>query len=129
MPAIEFAAHEPVNGGEVLCAGWFGVLTGDFPWFANPLYFAALLFALAGTVREKERRMGRIISQSLCGLALAIGMLSLRVREWWFDESKSTRVQGLGIAFYYWMGSFLVLLLLLFFARKQNSSLEEPANE
>jgi len=46
LPALEFATREPVRGSVALCWGWWGVLTGDFPWFANPLYFASLTLAL-----------------------------------------------------------------------------------
>lgn len=108
LPALEFATREPVRGCVALCWGWWGVLTGDFPWFANPLYFAALTLAL---MRK------RAMSQLLCVLALGVGMLSLRVRAWWFDESKATPVEKLGPAFFFWMASFLVLFLLLFFVR------------
>jgi hypothetical protein len=110
MPALVFADHEPVIGYVTLLWGWWGLLTGDFPWFANPLYFIAIFVALMG-----QRKSSQILST----LAFAIGLLSLRVRGWWFDESKATPVENLGTAFYYWMASFLVLTLLLFFVRKK----------
>ena len=112
MPALEFKDREPVMGYVALCWGWWGLLTGDFPWFANPLYFIAIFIALLGHRKS---------SQILCILAFATGLLSLRVRGWWFDESKVTPVEKLGTAFYYWMASFLVFALLLFFVLKQRS--------
>ncbi len=110
MPALEFAAHEPVRGIVALLWGWWGLLTRDFPWLANPLYFAALFFAL---LRKTT------VSQVLAGLAFAVGMLSVRVRAWWFNEASATPIDRLGVAFYFWMGSFLVLFLVLCFTRKQ----------
>ena len=112
LPALEFQDHEPVMGYITLLWGWWGVLTGDFPWFANPLYFIAIFVALMG-----QRKSSQILST----LAFAIGLLSLRVRGWWFDESKATPVEKLGAAFYCWMASFLVFALLLFFVRKVRS--------
>src|SRR5215210_1985752 len=100
MPALEFAAHEPVRGYEALLWGWWGALTRDFPWFANPLYVAALIFALTGM---------KTIGQVCSGLALGFGLLSLRAHQWWFNEGSATPIEKLGLAFYFWMASFLVL--------------------
>ena len=116
MPALEFVAHAPVSGVVVLCWGWFGVLSGNFPWFANPLYFMALYFAWQG-----RRPAGLVCS----GLALGFGLLSLRVHEWWFNEGWSTPVQSLGPAFDFWMAGFLLLFVLLFFSRKPENSLPD----
>ena len=113
MPALEFAAHEPVRGYEALLWGWWGVMTRDFPWFANPLYFAALIFALTGM---------RAIARVCSGLAFGFGLLSLNADAWWFNEGSATPIERLGLAFYFWMASFLVLFLLLFFKRKPNDS-------
>jgi hypothetical protein len=108
LPALEFADHTPVKGYDTLLLGWLGALAYDFPWYANLFYFSALLLVLLGR---------RNVGQLLCVLALAVGALSLWVRSWYFDESKSTPVQGVGSAFYCWMASFLVLALLLFLVR------------
>jgi hypothetical protein len=40
MPALQFRQHPPVLGLTTLLWGWWGVFTGDFPWFANGAYFA-----------------------------------------------------------------------------------------
>jgi len=116
MPALEFANHEPVSGLVALLWGWWGLLTCDFPWLANPLYFAALFFALIGM---------RATGQVLSGLAFATGLLSLRVREWWFNEASATQIEKLGPAFYFWITSFLVLFLMLFVRRKVAKSVED----
>jgi hypothetical protein len=118
LPALEFGSHEPVRGIITLCWGWWGLLTLDFPWLANPIYFAALFFALIDK---------KVISQFLSGLAFGIGLLSLRVRAWWFNEASAMPIQNLGPAFYFWMASFLVLFLLLFFKPKPPGSIKDGA--
>jgi len=116
MPALEFAAHEPVRGHVALLWGWWGFFTRDFPWLANPLYLAALFFAALGK---------RTISQLFSGSAFGVGMLSLRVRKWFFNEGSGTPIENLGSAFYFWMASFLVLFLLVFFTRERDHSVGE----
>jgi hypothetical protein len=102
FPGLLFEEHEPEFGAMLLAWGWWGLLTFDFPWFANPAYFVAItLFAL------KWDNLARLSA----GGALAFGSLSLFVDKWWFNEGSSTPVAGLGPAFYIWMASFGVLLL------------------
>src|SRR5262245_41404960 len=48
MPALLFAHDPPVKGITTLLWGWWGLVKGDFPWFANPLYAAALALVLTG---------------------------------------------------------------------------------
>ena len=119
LPALEFGSHAPVRGITALCWGWWGLLTLDFPWLANPAYFAALFFALIDK---------KLIGQLLSGLAFGMGLLSLRVRAWWFNEASATPIQNLGLAFYLWMGSFLVLFVLLFFRGKPQSQIKNLAS-
>lgn len=109
MPALRFATHDPVRGSTTLLLGWFGLLTFDLPWLANPLYFAALVLA--------ARR--RVTAAQVCSvIAFVFGLLSLRVREWYFNEGSGTPIAALGPAFYFWMASFAVLGLLLFYSRR-----------
>ena len=91
------------------------MLTGDFPWLANLLYFAALIFALIGTP---------VFTRICSALALGLGALSFRVHQWWFNEGSGTPIEKLGPAFYCWMASFLLLLLLSFFARKPSAPVQ-----
>ena len=100
--ALHFANHPPVKGITTLLWGWWGVLTGDVPWLANPLYFVALVLVLLGCYKS---------SQLLCVLALALGMRSLSVEKWYFNEAEGTPVTALGLAFYLWMASFAILLI------------------
>ena len=102
MPALLFSGHPPVMGITTLLWGWWGVLTGDVPWFANLLYFLAL-----GLVFLRFYKSAQLLS----ALALTFGCSSLYVRQWFFNEAGGTPVIGLGLAFYLWMASFALLLV------------------
>ena len=121
MPALEFRQHPPVRGLTTLLWGWWGVLTGDFPWFANAAYFAGLLFA---SLKQ------RAVSMACCVIALGLGSLSYWVRAWYFNEAGGTPVANLGPAYYFWMASFTALLVgmaCLRIASKHNKVDSEPA--
>lgn len=102
MPALEFRQQPPVLGVTTLLWGWWGVLTGDFPWFANGAYFVSALFA-----GLKQRVVAIVCS----AIALGLGSLSHWVGKWYFNEAEGTPVERLGAAYYFWMASFAVLLV------------------
>ena len=102
MPVLLFERESPVMGTAALCWGWWGALTGDFPWFANPAYFLALISTVV-------RKFGA--AQISVLIAIGLGALSLYVREWYFNEGGGTPVVRLGQAFHCWMASFVVLLI------------------
>ena len=108
MPALEFRQHSPVRGLTTLLWGWWGVFTGDFPWFANLAYFAAVFF---GFLKQ------RAVAMISCAIALGVGSLSHWVREWYFNEAGGTPIDRLGAAYYFWMASFAALLLGMAFVR------------
>ena len=101
-PALLFTLDPPVRGITTLLWGWWGLVTGDFPWLANPMYFVALLL-----VALSSNKMALL----LCAVAIGIGARSLLVEQWYFNEAQGTPVTGLGLAFYLWMASFVVLFL------------------
>ena len=102
MPVLIFEKEPPVMGIKVLGWGWWGLLTFDFPWFANPAYFLALLFIILKKYR---------VAQISVLIAIGLGALSFFVHEWYFNEGGGTPVVRLGHAFYFWMASFVVLLI------------------
>ena len=102
LPALLFQREPPVRGITALLWGWWGLFTGDFPWFANPAYFLALFLVSLGLHKTV---------QLLCALAIGLGARSLCVEKWYFNEAYGTPVTGLGPAFYLWMTSFGVLLV------------------
>ena len=108
LPALEFREHSAVRGLTTLLWGWWGVLTGDFPWFANLAYFAAVFFSF---LRQ------RAVAMICCVLALGLGSLSHWVHQWYFNEAGGTPVARLGAAYYFWMASFAALLLGMTFSR------------
>jgi len=84
----------------VLASGWRGVFGGEIAWFAN------VFFLLSMTAR-----LFRLHTSSLFTSlgAIAVGLLSLRANQWWFNEGSPTPITGLGPGFYFWIGSFVVL--------------------
>jgi len=120
MPALVFREHSPVRGLTTLLWGWWGVATGDFPWFANVAYFAAVLFACL-----KQRT----VAMTCCAIALGLGSLSHLVHSWYFNEAGGTPVDRLGAAYYFWMASFAALLIgmaLVRIAQRQDNVDSKP---
>jgi hypothetical protein len=99
-PALLFADHPPVRGITALLWGWWGIIKGDFPWFANPLYFGAVVLAWRGHL---------LLAIPLSAAAIVVGWRSVEVKEWFFNEAGGTPIAGLGIGFSFWIASFAVL--------------------
>ncbi len=102
FPAFVFREHEPVIGGSLLFFGWIGILTGDFGWLANPAYLLALGFLYFGT-----ESAAKVFS----GIAVLLGLLSLRTQGYYFDESGRTPIDKFGFGLYIWLASFFLLQL------------------
>lgn len=99
LPALLFAAHEPVSGGSLLAIGWMGFMGGQFAWFANPLWLTAAVFT--GT-----RRYRLAAWFSLAAVLLA--QHSFSARHYYFNEAESTPIAGLGTAFWVWVAALSV---------------------
>jgi hypothetical protein len=102
FPALLFRSDPPVRGIIALLWGWWGFVTGDIPWLANPLYFLELLLVALGLNK---------LALLLCAVVIGLGARSVLVEQWYFNEAQGTPVTGLGTAFYLWMSSFVLLLL------------------
>ena len=103
LPALEFKIQPPVRGITTLLWGWWGLLSFDFPWLANPVYAMAIGFFCLG-------KKGAGLKFTLA--AIVLGSLSFFVRNWYFSEAEATPVLRLGSGFYCWIGSFVVLLAI-----------------
>jgi hypothetical protein len=101
-PALLFKDHSPVIGGEVLGWGWWGFMTGNFAWMANPVFLLCLIL-----LWKREIGLARLFT----ACAIALGLHSYAATEWWFNEGFGTPILGLGTALYIWMSSLVVLLL------------------
>ena len=101
LPALLFAHHRPLSGLTILAWGWWGILTLQYAWFANPTYAFALFW---------YGRQERLNTAFLSGLALLLGAAALGTKEWWFNEGGGTAIAGLGSGFVVWMSSFVCLL-------------------
>lgn len=103
LPALHFEFRQPLQGYAVLGWGWWGILTFDFAWFANPAYLLSVLFYRNGSY---------VASLAACCVALGLGLLAPATKEWWFHEGAPTQITALGTAYYVWLGSFGVLLFV-----------------
>jgi len=116
QPAMTFEHREPISGLYVLCWGWWGILTFNFAWFANPSFVAGSVALLRGKSQLA----------ALCGVvAVALSFHSLAAKEWWFNEGSGTRITGLGIAFKLWvisLGSLLVAAIVQYFWQLRKSA-------
>ncbi|MEI9945995.1 MAG: hypothetical protein WDN26_17460 [Chitinophagaceae bacterium] len=106
------------KGDEMLGANAFilGVLVHTGPWLANVFY----LIALFVNKKNIDARIG-------CGaVAITLGLLTLRIQkiEGIGSESEDTPV-SVGIGFFFWMASFIVLLAGIFIGRY----IDKPAPE
>ncbi|WP_448250558.1 hypothetical protein [Thalassotalea agariperforans] len=102
LPAILFERVPPLYGWEVLLSGWWGIIFFDFGWYANIIYFLSL-----GAYKDSNNTLTMFISP----LAIIVGLSSLLSKEWWFHEGAGTEIIGLGVAFYLWLTSFIVLFV------------------
>jgi hypothetical protein len=111
-----------LHGGENAVAGWllgmFGwaqILNAQcFAWLANPLYVAAVITSLLKRYRDS-------LHYSLAATFIAID--TFRATHFNPDESGRTiEVDGIGIAFYVWILSFLMVAYASWKASLANNS-------
>jgi hypothetical protein len=100
LPAITFAHHEPLSGLHVLAWGWWGLVSFNLAWFANPAYLLAVIGLLC-----RRYKTAAIASAGAC----VLGLSSFLAKQWWFNEGSGTPIAGLGAGFYVWMLGLLVL--------------------
>ena len=101
-PALLFAHDPPVRGITTLLWGWWGLVKGDLPWLANPIYFGALALAW----KKKY-----LLAMAMSAVAISLGLRSLQVKEWFFNEAGGTPIAALGIGFHFWIASFGILFI------------------
>ena len=116
LPALLFANDKPVLGGTLLALGWLGILTHDIAWFANPLYFLSILAYITAMIcTDAEEKTFAILSNAsaliFIILALFLGLTSFLAEMWYTSPFGGPRIIELGIGFYIWMLSFLILLI------------------
>ncbi len=100
LPALMFKNHEPVLGFDVLFLGWMGIFNYDFQWIAN------VLFSIAVVMLLRNRAVSALRWSTA---AIALGLTSYLVDQWWFTEASGTPIEELGPAFYVWIASFAIV--------------------
>jgi len=102
LPAIH-SSDGYLIGGATLAFGWMQVVNlTSLAWLANPLYGLAIKY----TWRNEH-----LVAAMLLALAALVGVDTFRL-ESYHDGTRSdlVAVQSVGIAFYVWQLSFLLLL-------------------
>ena len=116
LPAVHFPNDDPVFGYKLLFLGWLGLFEMHFPWLANVLYLSCL-----ENIRAQNFRRALWLSV----LCIPIGLLSLRVDKWYLFDTWGDPTTGLGVAFYLWISSFIVLTVELWGRQSRENNLPD----
>ncbi|MBD1584732.1 hypothetical protein [Pseudoalteromonas sp. S16_S37] len=103
LPALHFAQQSPLAGYSLLLWGWWGVVTLDLAWFANPLFIIAFVHCYL----ERYKR-----AAIYSGVSLVLALSSFTAKQWFFNEGGGTPITGLGIGYYVWIIAIIILLTL-----------------
>ncbi|MBX3678491.1 MAG: hypothetical protein KF853_15865 [Rhodocyclaceae bacterium] len=106
LPGLLFERRAPLPGYEILMFGWLGILSFDFAWYGNPMFVLSAIF-----LGFKHARKSAFTSS----VGFFLGFLAVFAKEWWFNEGAGTPIKELGIGYYIWMCSFLLLMFGSFF--------------
>ena len=93
--------------------GLFGICIGMFAWYANILFFISLLF-----VKRKQFKKAFILSVS----AFLLGLQAFMLNKWSGFEGGQYQLQYLGIGYYVWLASFVLLAIYAFLSFRQSNS-------
>lgn len=90
-------------GGWLLLIGEFGIFSGMFAWYANLSALCAVIALKSGSYKE---------ALNVSILSFIISLQSFGFKEKWLDEggAKKLIVDHLGIGFYIWELSFILLV-------------------
>jgi len=103
LPAISIESHDPIFGAEVLLTAWMGVFFGEYAWFSNVAFIAALVAFGAGRHRLA-------LASEIIAILLSLG--STQAKYWYLDERGiGIPIVALGTGFYVWTLSLWVLFL------------------
>lgn len=107
--------EEDFIGADALVRGWLGILGSPvifLAWLANLAWLTGFLFSF----RNKERGLYFSIA------AIILGFFFLLVKEIPIDEGGSYSQVSPGIAFYFWMLSFIILAISNFIEYKKSQA-------
>lgn len=102
---ISPAFNGSVLGAHVLVAGWAGVFSSDFGWFANLFYLFSMIFFFAG----KSHIAFSLVLFSLC---LSIQTYFFMPENWQSlkNGGSTIPIEYLGLGYYFWTLSFVLMI-------------------
>ncbi|MGH3349556.1 MAG: hypothetical protein ACRDPS_02735 [Nocardioides sp.] len=120
LPAYPVADGDAIAG--LMCAA-FGAIYGTWALIAWAGQFLAALIALVGVLRRRESWLLRSLPLVICVAAIAAGA-SLIGMDVPLDEGGDNRgeITGLGIGFYLWAASLLLVGLTPWLVRREKES-------
>ena len=109
LPAFIFR-KEVLLGLDILQLGWWGILTGNPCWYANPAFFATYVLLLL-----RKYHMAHVLGVA----AFLLALLSLLTDEWYFNEAYATEIESFGPGVYVWLISIGMVTLTSYLYRKE----------
>ena len=94
LPALQLGDHTPLTGWTLLINGWRATRAGVWAWYANPLFFSAVVLLLL----RRERTAG-----VLATLALLLGISSLATGPLAARSGYFLSALSFGPGFYLWL--------------------------
>jgi hypothetical protein len=93
-----------LDGTTLLLFGWVQTLDGQcIAWLANPIFFAALAFYILKQFK---------FAAGLSFIAILVALDTFRATKFPPNEAYEVAIDSVGLAFYVWMTSFILLLLV-----------------
>lgn len=89
-------------GQYVFKMGWYGIFVLNFAWYANPIYYFSIIAYLEKNFTSARNRTF---------IALIFGSFSLITNDWYSGGNVLNIIEGVGIGFYVWMLSFLIIFI------------------
>jgi hypothetical protein len=105
----------------ILLTGWMGILVGQFGWFANVAFVAALIIVAMPMRSVMGQERNKIWGWIALVLLIAFGADAALWHEMYGDNG-STRILSFGVGYYLWFAAMFgatgALIFCLLFSRR-----------
>lgn len=89
-------------GSYLFKMGWYGIFVLNFSWYANPIYYFSIIAYFQKNFTSARNK---------AFIALVFGSFSLITNDWYSGGNVLNIIEGVGIGFYIWMLSFLIIFI------------------